>query len=968
MASASFGDGNRGLQAHTINGPVHAEFHPPPGSEPALTTVSERPETPPRPSAAIPFPRDADFIERGTILDEVHRRCAVAGSWAALVGLGGVGKSQLAIEYAYQTRERSAETWVLWVHASSAARFEQSYRDIADRVKMFGRKDPKADIFKLVHDWLCNSKERWLLVLDNVDDARFLVDIPIAERDGAADPRNTPKPLRSYIPQSERGSVLVTTRNKGAALRLVERRNIISVQPMNDVQASALFEKKLEKEEDPIDIDKLVEALEYMPLAIVQAAAYITQRASRCSVRQYLDEFRRSERKRTSLLIRDEGQLRRDWEAKNSILVTWQISFEHIQQTRPSAADLLSLMSFFDRQGIPADLLRGRAAQTGVIEQQEQEADDPSSGEEGDTTSQSSEGDNGFEDDVVALRNFCFISIERNSRNFEMHALVQLATRMWLNSNNQMGQEFPCGSFENRARCQALFPHVASIFGEKPAEEDLLQDWAQVLSNAGWYLWMKGQYKEAEGVARKAVETRESIAGHDAVLTLCSYQGKYEAAEAMNRRALEGREKALGNEHPDTLTSVSNLALVLRDQGKYDKAEKLIRQALERKKNALGEQHLSTLTSVSNLALVLRDQGKYDKAEKLILRVLEGRKKELGEQHPDTLTSISNLALVLRDQGKYDKAEKLNWRALEGREEELGEKHPSTLAGVSNLALVLRDQGKYDEAEKLIRRALEGYENELGDQHPDTLTSVDNLAGVLQYQEKYDEAEKLIQRALEGRKKELGEQHPDTLTSMSNLALVLRYQGKYGEAEKLNRRALEGSEKGLGAEHPDTLTSVSNLALVLRDQGKYEESEKLIRRALEWRENELGEQHPSTLTSVNNLALVLQYQGKYDETEKLIRRSLEGREKELGKDHPDTLTSVYCLAYLLHKQKQYVGALELYQRACDGYRQMLGSQHSKTIACLNYLSDMRREAEQEELGQSRTLVDNGKVAVREVSF
>lgn len=179
---------------------------------------------------------------------------------------------------------------MLWVHASNAARFEQSYRDVADRVKVSGRQDPKANIFKLVHDRLCSSKDRWLLVLDNIDDACFLVDAPVAQRDEAANSGSAPKPLRSYIPHSVRGSVLVTTRNQDAALQLVERRDIISVQPMNDAQASVLFKKKLEENEDPISIDELAAALEYMPLAIMQAAAYIAQRTPRCSVRRVQEE------------------------------------------------------------------------------------------------------------------------------------------------------------------------------------------------------------------------------------------------------------------------------------------------------------------------------------------------------------------------------------------------------------------------------------------------------------------------------------------------------------------------------------------------------------------------------------------------------------------------------------------------------------------------------------------------------
>lgn len=191
-------------------------------------------------------------------------------------------------------------------------KINRSSRDIADRIKIFGRKDPKANIFQLVHDWLCSSKDRWLLVLDNLDDARFLVEVPAAQRDEAGNSRGAPKPLRPYVPYSERGSVLVTTRNRDAALKLVEKRCMISIEPMNEVQASALFRKKLEENEDRMGIEELSAALEYMPLAMVQAAAYISQRRPRCSVQQYLADFRRSDRKKTTLLDCEGGQLQRD--------------------------------------------------------------------------------------------------------------------------------------------------------------------------------------------------------------------------------------------------------------------------------------------------------------------------------------------------------------------------------------------------------------------------------------------------------------------------------------------------------------------------------------------------------------------------------------------------------------------------------------------------------------------------------
>ena len=230
---------------------------------------------------------------------------------------------------------------MFWVHSSNPARLEQGYRDIANTVKVPGWRDPKADIFQLVSSWLRDeSKGKWIMVLDNADDAAVM------------------SKIFPYLPQSQNGSVLITTRSRSAAIGLVEESEIIPVKPMEGEDAVMLFKKKLGTESNSRQLAELAAALEFMPLAIVQAAAYIKQRAPRYSPQQYLEEFRKSDKRKTSLLNHEAGHLRRDPEAKNSILITWQISFDHLRDTRPSAADLLSLMSFFDRQGIPEALLR----------------------------------------------------------------------------------------------------------------------------------------------------------------------------------------------------------------------------------------------------------------------------------------------------------------------------------------------------------------------------------------------------------------------------------------------------------------------------------------------------------------------------------------------------------------------------------------------------------------------------------
>jgi hypothetical protein len=194
------------------------------------------------------------------------------------------------------------------------ARFEQSYRDIAETLKVFWRRDPKANIFKLVHDWLRDSKHgNWVLILDNIDDTGFLLDSHLDIRGKACGPDSrAPRPLRDYLPQSQNGSILITSLSREAALKLVEESDIIDIKPMDKAHALALFEKKLGKPDDNKDTAELAAALEYMPLAIVQAAAYISQRAPRYSVRQYLNEFRKSDPKRTTLLNHEGGQLRRN--------------------------------------------------------------------------------------------------------------------------------------------------------------------------------------------------------------------------------------------------------------------------------------------------------------------------------------------------------------------------------------------------------------------------------------------------------------------------------------------------------------------------------------------------------------------------------------------------------------------------------------------------------------------------------
>ncbi|EAQ91300.1 hypothetical protein CHGG_03235 [Chaetomium globosum CBS 148.51] len=674
--SASFGSNHHGLQVGYNYGSI--EFPPPgkitvapcrsPMGCPTNVQISERRETPPIPFATIPFSRDPDFVNRGDILDQIDERCSELAGRVALVGLGGVGKSQLAIEYAHRIAAGHLDRWVFWVHAGTQARVEEGFRKIADDVKLPGRNQPGADIPQLVYGWLSNERNgRWIIILDSADDRNVFY---------SSDNVCNRKPFADFLPQSRNGSIIITTRNKDLASRLTGRRqNIIEVGPMVQMDALTLLERKLGS------------------ILNTDAAAKL-------------------------------------------------ISFDHIRSERPSAADLLSLMSFFDRQGIPESLLKS-SKQTKTATRASGSEDAEDSGFD----SSDDEMDGRFEDDVAILRDYYLIVVNEAGDQFEMHGLVQLSMRKWLETFRkqetfkqqfieQMAASFPTGEYENWVKCWSLFAHVQVALGYQPSEETV-EIWATLLHNGGWYAWS---------------------------------QGRYEVAEQMLGKARNVRKKKLGAENMATLASISLFALVQMDRGQWEEAEKLFVQVMETRKTKLGADHPSTLMSMANLASTYRNQGRWEEAEKLFVQVMETSKTKLGADHPDTLMSMANLASTYRNQGRWEEAEKLDVQVMETRKTKLGADHPDTLTSMNNLASTYRNQGRWEEAEKLFVQVMETSKTKLGADHPDTLTSMNNLAFTWKGQGRHTDALALIEDCAQAQQRILGADHPYTRSSLATVA------------------------------------------------------------------------------------------------------------------------------------------------------------------------------------------------------
>ncbi|OBT40026.1 hypothetical protein VE00_09394 [Pseudogymnoascus sp. WSF 3629] len=264
-----------------------------------------------KPSLMFPFQRDSAFVGREDILVKIGEKFRQAASQdhrrVALVGLGGVGKSQIAIEYAYRVRESAPQTWAFWVHASNAGRFRQAYTNIAAKIELPDRDDPNADILRLVYNWLCDERNgRWLIILDNADDDHQVFHSTSEDLGDVAHETDMAALLASFLPQSPNGWVLVTSQDLATAMNLVGiRHNVFHVEPMPEEEALMLLKTRVSVDKDFEDDAKtLIKRLEYIPLAITHAAAYIP-----------------------------------------------------IQNVRPDTAELLSLMAVFDRQEVPKSIL-----------------------------------------------------------------------------------------------------------------------------------------------------------------------------------------------------------------------------------------------------------------------------------------------------------------------------------------------------------------------------------------------------------------------------------------------------------------------------------------------------------------------------------------------------------------------------------------------------------------------------------
>lgn len=690
-------------------------------------------------------------------------------------------KSQLAIEYAHRIADKHSDRWIFWIHAATRARLEEGLRGIADTAKIHGRQQPTANIPELVRNWLSREQNgKWLIILDSADDSEVFY--------GTNDHQPDSRPMASYFPQSPNGSVLVTTRDRSLARRLTGNwAAVIDIGPMETRDALLLLEKRLGPVSDQHSALQLVQALDHIALAISQAAGYIQAMEPRMSPGRYLHEFNKSDVGKFKLLEYSDDDLRRDGSASNAILKTWQISFEHIYNRRRSAAHLLSLMSFFDRQGIPDWMLRPTEKATKGQNVSGEEHNDELESSSDIVSSSSSELDAlEFEHDVKILRDFSLISFREESNTFEMHRLVQLSTRKWLAAGGlqdtfkeqfvmQLADAFPSEDIDSWPMCRKLFSHVQAAANYRLVDDEASEAWAELLYNGADFALQQGQYDIAEQMLRKTEEAyKNRSTGFDYELhrsrsllgEVLAKQGRWEEAERLQGQAIEACKINYGADHPDTLSYTLGLAGTFVKQGRFEEARRLQEQVLEIRKAELGADDPEILVYMGNLALIYSNLGRLEEGEQLGSHVLEMHKATLGADHLQTLGYMNARASAFLKQGRLEEAERLLVETVENLTAKLGEDHSGTLSPISSLSMVFSKQGRLEEAEQLQVQLFEKSKTMLGMDHPDTLIIMHNLACLLKRLDRLQEALHLMNRCASDRERVFGLQHPSTKSSM----------------------------------------------------------------------------------------------------------------------------------------------------------------------------------------------------------
>jgi MinD-like ATPase involved in chromosome partitioning or flagellar assembly len=797
--------------------------------------------------------RNAAFTGRNAVLERLRDQLADSSKAVvlpqALHGLGGVGKTQVALEYAH--RYMSDYDLVWWMSAEQPELVNPAFAQLAEHLG-FRVGDSVTEAAQAAREALRRGTPyaHWLLIFDNADD---------------------PQELEPFLPGGP-GHVLVTSRNL-AWSRMADPLEI-------DVFARRESVDHLQRRVPQLvveDADMVAEALGDLPLAIEQAGGWLEETGM--SAATYVELLRRQP---TSVL-----ELNQPAYYPKPVAQTWRLSFDRLRTHSPAAARLLQLCAHFAPEPISLSLLYSDEMIRALIPLDDRLKEKIMLGQL-----------------IREITRYALAKVDQGNNSIQMHRLIRTVIRAQLTAEQQeeafhvvhrvlVGARPRHGGTDdpdNWARYDLIWPHL----GPSQADECGAEETRQLLIERVRYLYIRGQYDYALDFGRNLENGWQARLGRDDRQTLhlrfqlanvLRSQGRYAEARVVDSEVYARQREVLSDSHPHALQTAGGLAGDLRGLGEFHEAMAMDRITYERFRELFGEDHPSTLSAANNLAVDLRLVGDCFAARELDRDTLSRRREVLGYDHPYTLYSAANLARDMREAGEYTASVELLRNTYGQYLDVLGEDFVDTLRTAKSLAVSLRKTGSLDEAYQLTKSTRERYLRHYVEDSPDALACTLNLACDLSALGEKSAARDLAKNVMQVYERSLSSDHPYILVVANNLSTYLRGSDSLLEAETLARRTLDAFREKLGDSHPFTLSCAINLANCYSDLGQLGAAEALEMETHAMLARVLGAQHPDTLVCEANLAITLNVSGRMEGAVRIQQRVLADLAAVLGENH-----------------------------------------------------------------------------------